>query len=404
MSVGIVPKPEHVPDERVIDFDVWAPPGAESGVHEAWEALHGGPAVVWTPYNGGHWIVTRTDPMLEVYEDYSRFSNRVLMVPKALGESFDMAPTTYDPPRNRPFRKVMQEGFSPKVVKSYEARIRNIVVDLIDAFKRDGRCHFREQFAEPLPIILLMDIMDLSITDVPKFKYWAEQITRNLGDMTIQEAVDAFYGYLGPVVAQRTNGTGDDLITHVANADMEGRPITHEEALKTVSQILEAGVDTVAQALSFSFMALIKHPEVRRELATNRERISPFIEEMLRRYPLVMNAREIVKDTELAGAQLKAGEMIVMPNCLAGTDDTKNARPLEFDLDRSSRSTLTFGAGPHRCVGAPLAKLEMQIALEEWFARIPEFRLKEGHQFTFQAGVTPHVYPFELEWDPASVS
>lgn len=404
MTDLIVPKPAHVEDARVIDFDVWAPPGAERDVHDAWEVLHDGPAVVWTPHNGGHWIVTRTEPMLEAYEDYSRFSNRVLMVPKVLGESFDMAPTTYDPPRNRPFRTVMQDGFSPKVVKSYEARIREIVIELIDQFKVTGRCQFREQFADQLPIILLMDIMDLPMADVPKFKYWAEQITRNLGDMTIQEAVYAFYDYLGPVVTERMGGSGTDLISRVARADMEGRPITHEEALKTVSQILEAGVDTVAQALSFSFMALVKHPEVRRDLAANPDRISIFIEEMLRRYPLVMNAREIVKDTELAGAHLKAGEMIVMPNCLAGTDDTMNERPLEFDLDRKSRSTLTFGAGPHRCVGAPLAKLEMQIALEEWFKRIPEFTVKEGHSFTFQAGVTPHVYPFELEWDPATVS
>ena len=403
MALGIVERPAHVAPDKFVDFDVWAPPGGTADIHAAWEALHAAAPVAWTPHNGGHWIVTRTDPMLEVYEDYTRFSSRVLLVPKEVGESFDMAPTTYDPPQNRPFRKVMQDAFSPKVVKGYEAKIRQIVAGLIDAFKHDGHCQFRAQFAEPMPIILLMELMDLPMADVPKFKYWAEQITRQLGDMTVQEAVDAFYDYLGPVVAERMGGSGQDLISGIANAEMTGRPITHDEALKTVSQVLQAGVDTVAQATTFAFVALEKYPEVRRTLAADPGRISDFIEEMLRRYPLVMNVREITQDTELAGSMLKAGEMIVMPNCLAGTDDTKNERPLEFDLDRKNRAHLSFGAGAHRCVGAPLARLELQVIFEEWFKRIPEFQRAAGETIVYQAGVTPHAGEFRLEWDKSIV-
>ncbi|MEN9933217.1 MAG: Camphor 5-monooxygenase, partial [Pseudomonadota bacterium] len=182
-----------------------------------------------------------------------------------------------------------------------------------------------------------------------------------------------------------------------------GRPITHEEALKTVSQVLPAGVATVAQATSFAFIALEKHPEMRRLLAADPSRISDFLEEVLRRYPLVMNVREIVQDTVLDGAVLKAGEMICMPNCLAGTDDTKNERPLEFDIDRKARSTLTFGAGAHRCVGAPLARLELLVVFEEWFKRIPEFHRKAGEKIEYKAGVTPHAGDFTLEWDPSIV-
>jgi camphor 5-monooxygenase len=403
MATLTVERPPHVTPDRVVDFDVWSPPGEKEDIHAAWERLHAEKSVVWTPHNGGHWIVTRTDPMLEVYEDYNRFSSRVLLVPKALGESFDMAPTTYDPPVNRPYRKVMQDSFSPKVVKGYEGKIRTIVIELIDAFKHDGHCRFREQFADPFPIILLMELMELPMADVPKFKYWAEQITRNLGDMTIQEAVDAFYDYLSPIVAERMGGSGTDLISMVANADMGGRPITHEEALKTVSQVLQAGVDTVAQATTFAFIALEKHPEMRRLLAADPSRISDFLEEVLRRYPLVMNVREIVQDTVLDGAVLKAGEMICMPNCLAGTDDTKNERPLEFDIDRKARSTLTFGAGAHRCVGAPLARLELLVVFDEWFKRIPEFHRKAGEKIEYKAGVTPHAGDFTLEWDPSIV-
>ena len=403
MTKDIEARPAHVTADRVVDFDVWSPPGESADIHAAWEALHAGPDVVWIPHNGGHWIVTRTDPMLEVYEDYTRFSSRVLLVPKEAGEQFDMAPTTLDPPVNRPFRKVMQDSFSPKVVKGYEAKIHAIVIDLIERFKHDGHCPFREQFADEFPIILLMEMMDLPMADVPRFKYWSEQMTRNLGEMTVAEVVQAFYDYLSPVVAARMGGSGSDMITRLANADMGGRPITHEEALKTVSQILQAGVDTVAQATTFAFIALEKHPEARRAIAADPTRIPDFMDEVLRRYPLVMNVREIVQDTEQAGATLKAGEMIVMPNCLAGTDDRKNERPLEFDMDRKGRAQLTFGAGSHRCVGAPLARLELQVVLEEWFARIPEFTRNAGEAITYKAGVTPHASDFTLEWDPALV-
>lgn len=386
MTMERVARPAHVAPELVVDFDVWAPPGEKEDIHAAWETLHAGPDVVWTPHNGGHWIVTRTEPMRDVYEDYTRFSSRVLLVPKEVGEQFDMVPTTLDPPANRPYRKIMQDSFSPKVVKGYEDQIRAIVIKLINGFKHDGQCRFQAQFAEEFPIILLMELMDLPLADVPKFKYWSEQMTRNMGVMTVAEVVQAFYDYLVPVVAQRMGGKGTDLITRLASADMGGRPITHEEAVKTLSQILQAGVDTVTQAASFMFVALDRHAEARRILAQDPSRIPHFLDEMLRRYPLVMNVREIIQDTELAGASLKAGEMICMPNCLAGTDDRKNDDPLTFDMDRTSRSQLTFGAGSHRCVGAPLARLELQVVLEEWFARIPEFSCKPDEPVTFKAG------------------
>lgn len=400
MAIGVVERPDHVDPKLVVDFDVWSPPGAALDVHDAWETLHaeGTPPVVWTPHNGGHWIVTRMEPMQEVFEDYTRFSSRVLLVPKEIGEQFDMLPTTLDPPVNRPFRKVMMDTFSPKAVLAYRDTITEIVASLIDAFKDKGTCNFQKEFAEPLPITLLVAISGLPMEDTPTLKYWSDQITRNAGEITIEQAVENFYGYVRPIVEARRGGTGTDMITQFSNADMGGRLITIEEATKTASQVIQAGVDTVANVLGFFFMALAKRPEVQRELAADAGRIPAFIEEMLRRYPVVLNHREIIQDTELAGATMKAGEMVVMPTMLAGTDDTQNACPLDFDLDRRNRKSLTFGAGSHRCVGAPLAKLEIEIALAEWFKRIPEFELKNADEIRYTPGITPFPSDMMLTW------
>lgn len=400
MVMGLVERPAHVDPSLVVDFDIWSPPGAAEDVHAAWERLHGeGMApVMWTPHNGGHWIVTRMEPMQQVFEDYTTFSSRVLLVPKEIGEKFDMLPTTLDPPVNRPFRKVMTESFSPKAVMGYRDTITEIVNGLIDGFVDKGRCHFQEEFAEPLPIMLLVAISGLPMEDTPKLKYWSDQITRNVGEISVEQAVAYFYDYVRPKVEERIGGTGTDMITKFANADMGGRRMTVEEATKTLSQVIQAGVDTVANVLDFFFINLAKRPELRRELVADPSRVGAFIEEMLRRYPVVVNHREIIKDVEFAGASLKAGEMMVMPTFLAGTDDTQNDDPLAFDLDRKNRRSLSFGAGSHRCVGAPLAKLELEIAITQWLKRIPEFELSNADEIRYTPGIVPYPSAMILTW------
>ena len=165
-----------------------------------------------------------------------------------------------------------------------------------------------------------------------------------------------------------------------------------------MSQVIQAGVDTVANVLAFFFINLAQRDDVRRDLVADPTRIPAFIEEMLRRYPVVVNHREIIKDVEFAGAHLKAGEMMVMPTFLAGTDDTQNEQPLHFDLDRKNRKSLTFGAGSHRCVGAPLAKLELEIAIREWLERIPDFKLINAEKIRYTPGIVPIPSDMILAW------
>lgn len=392
-------RPDHVPIERVVDIDVYAPPGGESDIHRAWKTLHAEdlPDVVWTPHNGGHWIVTRAAPMMEVYQDYRHFSSRVGLVPKEQGAS-EFIPASLDPPRHRTYRTLLNGSFAPKVIQHSRDRIRTVASDLIDAFKHRGRCEFQEDYAAQLPVKVFMEMMDLPVEDAVKVKFWSDQITRQLGELSHHEAEEQFYAYLEPYIAARMGGTGDDVITRLVNAEVEGAPMTMEQAKPLTAQVLQGGVETVINFLGFVIIHLARNPEHRRDLIDHPERLGAAVDEFFRRFGIVINTREVAQDTELGGAFLKAGDAIVMPNMLAGLDDREHERPMEVDFDRPNKQHLTFGAGSHRCPGAPLARIEVEVTVTEWLKRIPDFGLGPDFAPRYRSGVTPEVDRIPLVW------
>lgn len=404
MDTGLAPRPSHVPENLVVDFDVWAPPGAEIDFHAAWETLRrpGTPDLVWTPRNGGHWIATRLKPMAEAFEDYKRFSSRVLIVPKEIGEKFDWIPTTVDPPQHRPFRVLLNSSFAPKTINTYEHQIRDLVVELIESFRAKGQCDFQAEFADQLPIRLFMHLLELPSEDARQIKHWSDQVTRLEGTLTMEEMTEKFFSYLSPVYDARVGKDGTDILSRLMNGQIGDRKITKLEALSLCTQVVQAGLDTVVNMLGFAIVFLARNAGHRAQLIADPSLIPAAVDEIFRRYPIVMNGREIVQDTELAGIKLKAGEVLVMPTPLSGTDDRENADPLTVDFQRDHRASLTFGGGSHRCPGAPLARLELQVTLEEWMKRIPEFQIAPGARLKYKPGVTPVVDAIPLVWDVAA--
>lgn len=391
--------PSHVSPERVVDIDIYAPPGGERDIHEAWKTLHaeGRPEVVWTPRNGGHWIVTRYEPMMEVYQDYKRFSSRVGNISEG-GYALSFIPASLDPPRHRSFRTLLNGCFAPKLVETSRARVREIAGKLIDGFKDKGQCGFQADYANHLPVLVFMEMMDLPHEDAVQIKFCSDQITRLEGHLTMAEAEAKFFEYLTPVIEERFGSDRTDVITRLINSPVDGQPMARREQLELTSQVLQGGVETVINFLGFAIRHLAMDDAARRELAAYPERIPAATNEMFRRYGIVINAREIAQDTDLAGAQLKAGETIAMPNMLAGMDERVNPDPMRFDLDRPAMHHLTFGGGSHRCPGAPLARIEVEATIEEWLKRIPEFALAPGAAPTYKSGVTPCVDEIPLVW------
>jgi cytochrome P450 len=157
-------------------------------------------------------------------------------------------------------------------------------------------------------------------------------------------------------------------------------------------------MDTVASFLGFVMLLLAQNPAVRRQVASDPAAMPDFVEELFRRYPVVTIGREVVRDMDYRGVQLKKGEMVMCPTALAGLDAGVNERPFEFDLRRPSRIHSSFGEGPHRCPGAALAQLEVRVATQAWLARIPDFSLAPDARIAFVGGVTPAVEELPLIW------
>ncbi len=399
-QVLLAPRPAHVPPERVVDWDMYSPPGVEEDFHRAWARLLADdvPDVVWTPRNGGHWIAARGELIHEIYGDYKRFSNRIIMVPKEVGEEHHLLPTTLDPPAHRPFRTLLNENLAPKAIRGLEEKIREQAVDLIESFRSQGHCDFISQYSAEFPIRIFMSVVDLPMTDAPRLKYLTDQITRPDGSMTLVEAKQQYFDYLGPIVDARMGADGTDMLSRLVNGVVDGRPLNRTEALEITTQIIIAGLDTVVNFLGFVMQFLATDNEHRRQLVANPDLIPAAVEELIRRYPLVTVAREVREDMEFAGVALKAGEMILIPSPLHGIDPRTNKDPFKFDLNRTDSAHTTFGNGPHRCPGANLARTEIRVTMEEWLARIPEFEIEPGFKVKYHGGIVGCVDKLPLVW------
>jgi cytochrome P450 len=408
-TAGEQQRPAHVPIDRVYDIDMYALAGIEDGYHEAWKRVQqaGVPDLIWTPRTGGHWIATNGDTVREIYSDPTRFSSENIWLPKEAGEKYEMVPTRMDPPEHTPYRKALDKGLSLSQIRKVEDKVRAIAAELIEGIAPRGRCDFSADYANVFPIKVFMALADLPMEDVPLLTGFARQMTRPEGNTpeeqaaTLEAGNKGFFAYVDPIIRQRRGGGGDDLITTMVNAEIDGRPISHEKALGLVSLLLLGGLDTVVNFLSFMMIHLARNKDLVTELRADELRLKRSAEEMFRRFPVVSEARMVARDQTYRGVELKRGEMILLPTVLHGLDDQENQDPWKVDLERRGISHSTFGGGPHRCAGLHLARMEAIVTLEEWLKRIPEFSLEEGARPIYHSGIVAAVDNVPLVWPAA---
>lgn len=386
---------------RIVDIDIYALPGQEADFHAAWKALQDkAPDLVWTPRNEGHWIALRGEILAEVQSDHTRFSNRVIVLPRSVGELHGLIPTTIDPPAHRPYRLLLNAQLAPSAIRGMMDHIRATAIDLIAPLQKQGRCDFTADYAGIFPIRLFMQLVGLPMEDAPRIKLWAESMTRPDPPMPFEEARAAFFAYVGPIIAARRADPGNDLISRVVTADMDGRVLDDEEALSIITQVLIAGVDTVVNFLGFAMLYLAHNADARARLAAMDNRgVMAATHELFRRFGLVTIARIVREDMEFHGVPLKAGDMICVPTQVHGLDERINACPMQVDFDRARPRHSAFGSGPHMCPGQELARAEVAITIEEWLRRIPDFRVADDADTRCSGGIVGQVNRLILEWD-----
>lgn len=401
-TLALATPPAGLAPDRIVDFDIYNPFDGQYDLHVAWTQLRESTPydVVWTPHNEGHWIALSPDLITQVFSDSTRFSSRVVLVPKSTaGEAYnEFIPLSLDPPVHRPFRKVLNDKLYGAAIRPLEPKVRKLTVSLIEGFVDKGRCDFVHEFAEQLPLRVFMELVDLPVEHLPRLKHLADQFTRPDGSMTPAEATEAFKAYISPILEERKLSGGDDLLTHIATSEVEGRPMTQSEAARLAIQVLVGGLDTVVNFMSFTMRLLAEAPDIQARLAADPDLYPAAVNECLRRLPLVSSAREVVADTVVDGVHLAAGDMILAPTELYALDPQMNEQPFKYDLDRKVRNHLAFGSGPHTCPGQFLARMEMKVLLQEWFARIPRFELEPGQTLHHRGGIVGGCEPFILRW------
>lgn len=392
-----VERPAHVSPELVVDFDFMRP-GPEGGdPFEAWSRLIGLPPLVWTPRNGGHWIATRGDDIPAILKDHERFSSRRAFI--GMVERPRAVPLEYDPPEHGPLRKVLLPAFTPKAVSVWSEEARSLSIELIEGFKANGGCEFVRDFAQQLPMIIFLKIVDLPLEHREMLIEWVNTGLRSTDEAKRIDARANLNAYIAGMVDSRTAEPGNDLLSQAIHADIGGRKMNRDEALGLASGLLGGGLDTVAAEMGWIAMFLAQNPGHRKQLRDEPKRIPKAIEELMRRFSIANIARVVKEDMEFLGATLQANEQILMGSCVHGLDARSFACPMDVDFDRKDswkHSTLSHGI--HRCIGAPLAMQEMKIFLEEWLDRIPDFSLDPEDPPVMSTGIVHGLTRLSLKW------
>jgi cytochrome P450 len=396
-------RPAHVPVDRVVDFDIFNPPGVEQDYFAAWQTLQrpGVPGLIWTPRNGGHWIATSGEYVRNLWADAERLSSEVLAVTPGLGEVMRFIPLQLDPPEHNPYRNAVMKGFASRFVVALEPKVKAVASELIDDVIGRGECEFVGDFAEVMPVNIFLSLIEVPLSDRPMLREFGKQLTRPDGSMTVEQLAQAADDYLWPFLKVRLESPGDDLFSRILSVPINGRPWTVDEAKRLCRNLLFGGLDTVAAMLGMIVLHLARHPEHQRLLRDQPDLIPAAADEFTRRFPTVSVSRNLVTDVELDGVTMKAGDLVYLPSVLHNLDPRCFDAPEDVNFDRGLNAVrhTTMGAGPHRCVGAGLARSEIIIFLREWLGRMPEFRLDPDRPVTMKGGNVAACTAIPLRWN-----
>lgn len=392
--------PPHVPPELCVDFNVYAPPGADRDFHASWLPLQADdvPAILWSVHNGGHWLPTRGALVAAIYADHLRFSNRYSMVPKDVAAQFFGIPQSLDPPDHQPFRMLLASVLGPKAINRVAEDVRARARRMVAEIRPRGECDFVRDYADVLPVQVFMSLVDLPPQDAPHLQALNAHIVRPSAEgMSVLDADRALADYLAVPVAARLGGEGSDMLSRMINGWVNGRTLSETEALNLTKLVMQGGLDTVSNLLSFALHHLATNPDHRRALVEDPALIPAAIDEMIRRFPVASTGRMVRRNMVYEGVDMRAGDAVMLATPIHGLDHRENEDPMLVDFHRSARAYSTFGQGVHRCPGAYLARLEIETTLREWLSSIPEFELAQERTL-FRGGIIATVEALPLRW------
>jgi len=345
--------------------------------------------VAHSDQHGGFWVLTKYEDVLRVAQDWETFSSELgITVPyQPPASSMKILPVAVDPPLQRTFKRLVNAHFTPAKVGPWEEPTRVLVNQLIDAFIERGECDFMTEFARPLPGLAFFNFALHAPTDeLEQVNHWA-----TLASLThLEESRDGLMKLAGWIAKfierRRADGPRGDVVDAVLDAEIDGRAITLQEAIGTIHLLILGGLETTAGVLGATMMRFCEHPEIPALLRARPDLIPQAVEELLRLDgSFICIGRTARHDTEINGHPVQAGERVLMYWASANRDEAEFAAPDAFDLDRERNRHIAFGAGPHRCVGSNLARMNLRVAIGEVVRRLHDIKLQPGADIDFHS-------------------
>lgn len=389
-------------------------PGGAAEPHEAYRRLRDECPVTRGPsYDGGVEVtISRYEDVCWALRHPEVFSSSAEAVD--IGQDQPLIPLQIDPPEHVQYRRLLDPQFSPKQMAQLEKGARSFVNSLIDGFASRGSCDFHEEFATPLPSTMFLMLMGLPHDDLPIFLRWRDNTVRPdvapgdfEGAARIREATGReVTEYMEAAIDARRKNPDDMLLSNLVHMEMDGRSLTREELLGIAHLLMLGGLDTVTATLDCAIAYLANHPGHRRQLVDDPSLIVGAVEELLRwETPVQMVARVVKQDATIGGVDVKAGDRVAVLIGAADGDEREFDAADTVDFARQPNRHVAFGAGPHRCLGSHLARLELRVALEEFHRRIPEYRIPEGTELVYSPGIRQtESLPIEFEPERSSAA
>jgi cholest-4-en-3-one 26-monooxygenase len=375
----------------VADIDLCNPDTYLAGVpHDAFRQLRKEQPVYFQkePGGTGYWAITKYDDVVEVSKDPGRFSSwrggtNIEDYPPEDLSAIQLMLVNMDPPEHAKFRRLVRQGFTPKMVTRMEPRIRAQAKRIVDAIADKGECDFVRTIAAELPLLVLADLLGIPEEDRGMVFDWSNKLI-GFQDPEFQHSIEdareaamQVWGYANTMAELRKDKPGgEDLVSVLVHGEIDGEKLTEMEIDSFFLVLAVAGNETTRNLISGGLLALLEHPDQMARLTADPSLIPSAVEEMLRWVtPVIYFRRTATCDTEIRGVKIKENDKVVMYYSSANRDEDVFPHASTFDVSRTPNDHLSFGYGEHFCLGANLARLEIRIMFEELLRRLPDIRL-----------------------------
>lgn len=395
-------------------IDIVDPELYQRGPHAVYRHLRRDAPLAWDPLNQ-LWIVSRHADLVHVSLHPELFCSSRGVRPYL---SVDLSLIGLDEPRHTEQRRLINKGFTPRMVRNLEPRIRQVTSEVLDAVASRGEADFVSDIAVPIPLIVIAELMGLPVEDRENLWRWSDAMIGGDGisdptDPRLVAAANAFgeyVGYVSAIVEQRRERhraatargepfEAEDLIGALVGASEEGvlnadEDLNKDELLMFLALVVVAGNETTRNAMSGAVVAFDAFPDQWQLLLDHPEHFATAPDEIVRYVsPVVTFVRTATQDTELRGQTILEGERVLLLYQSANRDEEVFDAPDELRVDRTPNDHVGFGIGPHYCLGANLAKLELRVLFEELARRLPDLRVAPGEGPTY--GRSTLVHPIE---------